>query len=125
MDQQTKYRVAREIDGKASVGRRDKLGVAHGTGPRSKHAIRCDIPILDDLQGRDELLFKERSAPPVERQGRGGGNYRNVAFTFAKLAFQSPDCADDCRIDPVFCFQCIESTAMACECGAAFANALV
>ncbi|MNF85119.1 hypothetical protein D3C84_675050 [compost metagenome] len=61
--------IAVEIHGVGVVGGRDKLGLAHRTGPGAQHLLGFDVALLQDLQGGDQLRMGEARAAAFIGQG--------------------------------------------------------
>ena len=75
--------------------------MAHGPGPRPGHPARRDIAIGDDLQGRNQLAFKERAAPPVIGERRKRRHHGHIAAPCAVKAFQPPDGGHHMGLNPI------------------------
>ena len=94
--------VAGEIHRIGQIGCRDELRMSHGPGPAAGHVRRRRVTFLNDLQRRNQLLFKERTAPPVIGQCGRCRDHGHIAPPRTVTAFQPPDGHDNLFIDAVF-----------------------
>src|SRR5690606_9438058 len=60
-----------EVNGALVVGRGHELRVPHRPSPRSGHALRRDVPLLQNAQSRNELTPPEAGPPLVPGSKRG------------------------------------------------------
>ncbi len=60
-----------EVNGAFVVGRGHELRVPHRPRPRAGHALRRDVPLLQDAQRRNELAPPEAGPPLVPGSKRG------------------------------------------------------
>ena len=93
--------VAVEIHRMLVIGGGHELGLAHGAGPGTDHAIAGYIAVLQDLQGGQQLSTPEALAATVIGQGGEGADYAVATDIVTEVALQAPDGHQDLRFDAI------------------------
>ena len=115
--------VAVEVHRVGQVGGGNELGLAHGAGPGAAQAGAADVAALQDLQGRQQLVFGETWAAAFIGQGGEGADHRLLAHELAEAAFHAPDGDQRLAVDAVALLDGIQCGGVFGQQGLALAHA--
>ena len=65
--------------------------LSHGSSPRACHGLRAHVPRIHDLEGLEEFLTKQGTAPTIIRQGSQGREDREMPRHAPEVGFHAPE----------------------------------